>query len=1317
MSTLCLTPFDIYSIDSSSIVLPKYLSKPVESSTLPSSSLITIVIETAKSFLSDFGPTRDAASVCLSSMLTRPDTDMNYLNDFLNYSIRQFQWYYASSSLSHDEVTSVQPSLPQMEISQFTTQQQRHCLYLGILQSLNQIFKKGHREKLLLLLPSIQNLFAVTVQLTEAAVQTLERKFLCKLLQRIGMTLLVPIEATWRYQKGYRSMKLSSLKQSTSSIANVTEISKTSVIDSESIEIPEEIEEIMDKVLSLLSDKDTIVRWSAAKGIGRLCMRLNKSFALDILQAIINQFDDKLSEHIWHGGCLALAELSRRGLLLPDNLSEVVPLILQALCFDLQKGQHFVGANVRDAACYVCWAFARAYSPNILKPFMKDLSIALLNVTIFDREVNCRRAAAAAFQENVGRQGNENFLFGIEIITIADFFSVSNRIRSYMELSCDIVRLDVEFYFFPFINHLKDYKINHWDKEIRDLASKTMARLFLLASASMVGYANDLLSELLDNCLSEDLYVRHGSMLAVSRLLLVLIFQTGPYCSSNNINNFVLTSDNSLKIEHLVPMVEKKRLYRGKGGELIREAICLFIETVSRLRFQFQNSSTLVALIESLNEHLKQPQTSIQQLAKNALRQFLFYFFAERRVIPINPFPNNKILNLTVQKYMDFLKPGNEGNVAIVRGYIMALGVLPDRFVLLPSPPISTVASSSSVGVEVDRSSHDKKPVLTESTPAEESDDELPIKVNPPSVAPPIQTHVALCNSVSSASRPAPTKHLNGIIDILDDYSNNAKLINGEYDAETCQCAIESAVELAERLIASSIFEQSYLVRVFQLLLKGCDDYSIDKRGDTGSWVRSSALKGFERLLSAVFGNISLVQQFTNSKVGVVGGLIQTSYGIGIISSPPLQPTLNSAFRAGKIVKMRYFPSSLGHQQSLEDSWMLPEIARSTDPGLSILTESQIEENYPNYDHILDNLQKFILFFSQPLLFPAYLIPRDSAVSPSPILLIVRQILKQLSEKLDSVRSVAGNFLERLLFQRFQIRSWEDEFHHVSQFTIPDENILVRSVEKAVLSLRDGSEDLHNSNHIQSSREISMKADELHDLNQTEELREEILEDLQDEQVRSSVDRSTTTSMINWHRPDHVYPIAVNFLASSHYFDNVFCGFVISMGGLTEAVVKASNEAFLQYTQSLASSHDQTSISVNKSTFLPTILQSVESLFQTYEKNDRIILPLLKTVQLLIKQNILEMFVNYTTQGYERLNEFYSKLILQYLFQELRQASQIPKFFLIVDAFILLLSMISNSEGGYQIPKRKAVFYLLQLLSHRFPRVRKCKSKIPCDFL
>jgi hypothetical protein len=123
-------------------------------------------------------------------------------------------------------------------------------------------------------------------------------------------------------------------------------------------------------------------------------------------------FTDEETDSAWHGGCLALAELARRGLLLPFRLPETVPVIVKAIHYDVRRGQNSVGAHVRDAACYVCWAFARAYHPEVMRPFVGDLSVGMLLAALFDREINCRRAASAAFQENVGRQGNENFQHG-----------------------------------------------------------------------------------------------------------------------------------------------------------------------------------------------------------------------------------------------------------------------------------------------------------------------------------------------------------------------------------------------------------------------------------------------------------------------------------------------------------------------------------------------------------------------------------------------------------------------------------------------------------------------------------------------------------------------------------------------------------------------------------------------------------------------------------------------------------------------------------------------------------------------------------------
>lgn len=55
-------------------------------------------------------------------------------------------------------------------------------------------------------------------------------------------------------------------------------------------------------------------------------------------------------------------------------VSAVVAVILRALTYDEKRGSCSVGANVRDAACYVCWAFARAYEPQELKPFVASIS-------------------------------------------------------------------------------------------------------------------------------------------------------------------------------------------------------------------------------------------------------------------------------------------------------------------------------------------------------------------------------------------------------------------------------------------------------------------------------------------------------------------------------------------------------------------------------------------------------------------------------------------------------------------------------------------------------------------------------------------------------------------------------------------------------------------------------------------------------------------------------------------------------------------------------------------------------------------------------
>lgn len=102
-------------------------------------------------------------------------------------------------------------------------------------------------------------------------------------------------------------------------------------------------------------------------------------------------------------------------------------------------------------------------------------------------QINCRRAASAAFQENVGRQGT--FPHGIDILTTADFFAVSVRNNAYLSISVFIAQY--EEYSFPLINHLVNRKVDHWDINIRELAAKALHNLTPKVSVFVFNILNE----------------------------------------------------------------------------------------------------------------------------------------------------------------------------------------------------------------------------------------------------------------------------------------------------------------------------------------------------------------------------------------------------------------------------------------------------------------------------------------------------------------------------------------------------------------------------------------------------------------------------------------------------------------------------------------------------------------------------------------------------------------------------------------------------------------------------------------------------------
>ena len=76
--------------------------------------------------------------------------------------------------------------------------------------------------------------------------------------------------------------------------------------------------------------QDTVVRWSAAKGVARISERLHADFTQQVVDTVIGLFSvhsigiaslydmPAIAESTWHGACLCCAEFLRRGLI--DNV-------------------------------------------------------------------------------------------------------------------------------------------------------------------------------------------------------------------------------------------------------------------------------------------------------------------------------------------------------------------------------------------------------------------------------------------------------------------------------------------------------------------------------------------------------------------------------------------------------------------------------------------------------------------------------------------------------------------------------------------------------------------------------------------------------------------------------------------------------------------------------------------------------------------------------------------------------------------------------------------------------------------------------------
>ncbi|KAJ9052464.1 hypothetical protein DSO57_1033884 [Entomophthora muscae] len=367
-------------------------------------------------------------------------------------------------------------------------------------------------------------------------------------------------------------------------------------------------------LLTGISDKDSGCRWTAAKGLGRLNQRLPRDLAREVIGFVLDQFSEgimidpsgrrdlsSVNENTWHGACLTLAELARRGLLPQDLLSRCLESVMEAHRLDIRRGSHSVGSNVRDAACYVFWSFARAYPASVFQDHALSLAHQLVVASVFDREINVRRASSAAFQEFVGRL--QLFPEGIQVVVKVDYFAVGNVSNAYLRASVQVAKFPE--YRTALFSHLYTVCLKHWDINIRRLGALALGSIAALESEEACTSA---INFLIEQSASLDLATRHGAILGI-----------GAICRAASLGR--LLEIGAEPVSSVFCRLTSNEL-SSFGSEVLLEGACLAMRDLCRIEWPLspQARSSFQRII---NTCLYRKENHLQEVAATCLGEYV----------------------------------------------------------------------------------------------------------------------------------------------------------------------------------------------------------------------------------------------------------------------------------------------------------------------------------------------------------------------------------------------------------------------------------------------------------------------------------------------------------------------------------------------------------------------------------------------------------------------------------------------------------------------------------------------------------------------
>ena len=193
---------------------------------------------------------------------------------------------------------------------------------------------------------------------------------------------------------------------------------------------------------------------------------------------------------------------------------------------------------------------------------------------------------------------------------------------------------------------------------------------------------------------------------------------------------------------------------------------------------------------------------------------------------------------------------------------------------------------------------------------------------------------------------------------------------------------------------------------------------------------------------------------------------------------------------------------------------------------------------------------------------------------------------------------------------------------------------------------------------------------------------------------------------MNWALARSTFPLLVPTLAFDRYRDTVLEGLVVSMGGITESVVKASQEALLKWLANGPPAGDAVELPHG---YTDALAESLVRVLQRRANVDRVSLPLLKSLDVLLTNSVFDVSTDVDAPAHAAT---WGRRVLEAVRVELSGCSDVPKLLAAAKVLLGLLALRGSraADGGGAAAQgiRPAVLQsLLLLLGHRYPKVRK----------